>query len=373
MATDLQNKGLTPLSVKAIKQSTNTRKNLPLIEKINFCRYVATMLKSGLSITEIISVIAEEATHPVTKKILDDINFGIQHGQALSTIMARYPNSFDNFFVTIVKAGEVSGTLAQSFSQIEKELRSEHSLKQKIGGALLYPAVVFSAMIGIGTIMMFFVLPQIGRVFLNLKLPLAAPTRMLFEVSLTINDNKTLILVGVVISLVIIVFTSRTKFGKTFFMKILTPIPVVKSLLKQIDIARFCRIFSTLLGSGVPITQALEISLNSLNYPSYTASAARVIQDVTKGKTLSAAIKSNKVFPPLLTQMIAAGEKSGTLDETLKDLGDFYEEEVEAGVKKATQVLEPVLMLIVGIGVGIMILSVITPIYSVVNNIQNAR
>ncbi len=373
VASELQKKGLTPLSIKSIDQQSNLRHSLPLIEKINLSRYIATMLKSGLSITESISVISEEATHPTTKKILDDLSFGLKHGQSLSGILARYPNSFDNFFITITKAGEVSGTLAQSFSQIEVELRSEHSLKNKIGSALLYPAVVFSAMLGIGVIMMFFVLPQIGRVFLNLKLPLAAPTRLLFELSLVINDNRLLILVISLVVIVSLILFLRTKFGKQTLIRAFTPIPIVKNLLKQIDIARFCRSFSTLLGSGVPITQSLEISLNSMSYPPYRSKAQIVIASVTKGQTLSEAIKQNRVFPPLLTQMIAAGERSGTLDETLRDLGNFYAEEVETGVKKATEILEPVLMLIVGICVGIMILSVITPIYSVVNNIQNAR
>lgn len=373
VAADLEKKGLTPLSIKALEHSSSPNKSMPLMEKINFCRYVSTMLKSGLSITESISVITEEATHPVTKKILDEFNFGIQHGQPLSSIMARYPNSFDNFFITIVKAGEISGTLAQSFSQIEVELRSEHSLKQKIGGALMYPAVIFIAMSGIGMVMMFFVLPQIAKVFLNLHVPLAAPTRLLFEISLVINDNKLTIIVATIILIISLIVFFKTKIGRRVFMLFFTPIPVVKNLLKQIDVARFCRVFSTLLSSGVPITQSLEIALNSLNYPQYRASASKVIAAVTKGQTLSAAIKEHRVFPPLLTQMIAAGEKSGTLDETLQDLGGFYEEEVEAGVKKATQLLEPTLMLLVGIGVGAMILSVITPIYSVVSSIQSAR
>ncbi len=373
VATELEKKGLTPVSIKALGSQTQSKKTIPIIEKITFCRYVSTMLKSGLSITESMNVLSEEATHPTTKKVLNDLNYGIQHGQNLSSIMVNYPNIFDNFFITIVKSGEVSGTLGQAFSQIEAELRAEHSLKQKIGGALLYPAVVFTAMIAIGLLMFFYVLPQIGQVFLNLKLPLAAPTRILFEVTLYLNQFKFLLIAGGVTIVVTLIIFFQTKFGKRLFMNVFTAIPIVKNLIKQIDIARFCRVFSTLLASGVPITQALEISLSSLSYAKFRDSAKPIVEEVTKGQTVAIAFKNHKIFPALLTQMIASGEKSGTLDETLGDLGEFYAEEVENSVKKTTELMEPILMLIVGIGVGVMVLSVITPIYSVVNNIQAAR
>jgi type IV pilus assembly protein PilC len=143
--------------------------------------------------------------------------------------------------------------------------------------------------------------------------------------------------------------------------------------LEQIDIARFCRIFSTLIASAVPITESLDIALNSLTDPKYKAKAAIIVEEVMQGKTIAATFKEYKFFPPLLIQMIAGGEKSGTLDKTLFDLSAFYESEVEESVKKSTQLLEPILMLVVGIGVGAMILSIIAPMYSVVGSLQNAK
>jgi type IV pilus assembly protein PilC len=150
-------------------------------------------------------------------------------------------------------------------------------------------------------------------------------------------------------------------------------LPVIKSLLEQIDIARFCRIFSTLIASAVPITESLDIALNSLTNPMYRKQAKLIVEEVMQGKTIAAVFKEHKFFPPLLIQMIAGGEKSGTLDKTLSDLSSFYEGEVEESVKKSTQLLEPILMLVVGIGVGGMILSIIAPMYSVVGSLQNAK
>ncbi len=370
LAADLEKRGLIPLSIRQVDQGLNTKQSLPTIEKITLCRYLSTMLKSGLSLTESISVVASEATHPVTKKILDDLNFGTQHGQSLSSIMARHPRSFDNFFLTIVKAGEVSGTLAEAFAQIEHQLRSEYQLRQKIQSALMYPAVVFLAMLGIGFLMFFFVLPQIGQVFLRLNLPLAPPVKILFSAVLYLNQYKFFLIGGVVLFIIFLVVFLKTRAGKNLVTKIFAPLPIIKNLIKQIDVARFCRIFSTLLKSGVPITQALEISLNSLSFPKYRQLTPTIIEQVSKGQTLASAFKTNQIFPALLTQMIASGEQTGSLDEALRDLGEFYEEEVETAVKKATELLEPILMLVVGIGVGLMVLAVITPIYSVVNSLQ---
>lgn len=372
LAKDLASQGLTPLSITQIKDDQQ-KGRLPVMEKITFCRYLATMLKSGLSISESIEVLAQEAKHPLMKKILSDLKFGLSHGQNLSTVFARYPNSFNNFFVTLVKSGEVSGTLSETFEQIQRETRAEHSLGQKIQSAMLYPAVVFVAMGGIGILMFFFIMPQIGKVFLNLQLPLNPVTQTMFVVTLALSAYKYWIIFGGFTLLVLFIIFLQTNFGRRVAISTISSVPVVKNLIKQIDIARFCRIFSTLLAGGVPITQALQISLDSLAFGGFQQSSKPIIDQISKGQPMAVAFKGTNVFPPLLIQMIAAGEKSGTLDSTLRDLGEFYEEEVENAVKKLTQLLEPIMMLGVGVGVGIMILAVITPIYSVVSNIQAAR
>ena len=159
---------------------------------------------------------------------------------------------------------------------------------------------------------------------------------------------------------------------KDFFFRLLVLLPVVKNLIKRIDLARFNRIFSTLLKSAVPITEALEISLSSLSWNEYRDLAKTVPDEVRKGRSLSTVIKAKRIFPSLMVQMISAGEKTASLDTMLSDLASFYEEEVEEELHGLTQIIEPMLMLVVGIGVGVMILSVIAPIYSVVGNFQNA-
>lgn len=369
VALELSKLSLRPIQITA-QADTAKMGGLPIIEKITLCRYLSTMMKSGLSITETLQVLQSEVAHKTTKKIITDLLFGVSQGNNLSSVFMTFPKSFNLFFITLIKAGEASGTLSETFSQLEKELRAEHSLTQKIQGAVMYPAVVFAAMAGIAVLMFFFILPQIGKVFLNLNMDLPKATEIMFKVTVGLSPYKLYIFGGLVLVLVVTGLFLRTPPGKKLVVKVLSPIPAIRNLLIQIDVARFCRIFATLLRSGVPIVQTLDIALESLSYPAFRESKAQIINTVSSGKTVSEAFKVSKRFPPLLTQMISSGERSGTLDATLADLGEFYEEEVEVAVKKTTQLIEPVLMILVGIGVGIMVLSVIAPIYSVVSNFK---
>lgn len=371
VANLLGRRSVVPLSIKPASDWGVVRGSIPQIEKITFCRYISVMLTSGLPLSDGIEVMRQETKHPFFKRILSDMSYSLEQGQQLSTIFERYPDTFESYFLTLTRAGEVSGKLAEVFKYLESELRAEYSLQSKVKGALLYPIIVFTAMLGIGFMMFFFVLPQIGKVFLNLKLPLPSITRALFELSITLSKSMIPIIIGSLLCIIGGLILMRNKRFRTFLFYLITPLPIAKDLIKKIDMARFTRIFSTLLRSAVPITEALEISLSSLGWPEFRKSATSIPNEIRKGKTLSQALKDQKVFPTLMIQMVAAGEKSATIDTTLADLASFYEQEVEEELKNLTQILEPVLMLLVGIGVGAMILSVIAPIYSVVGSFQN--
>lgn len=367
----LKKRGLQPVSIKEQKEKSGAKGDLPTVEKITFCRYVATMINSGLSLSEGIPVLVEETKHPLMKKILTDISYHLEQGQPLSAALKLYPQVFSEFFITLIEAGEASGTLGESFHYLEIQLRADYSLTQKIKSSLVYPGVVFAAMLGIGYLMFFFILPQIGRVFLRMSFPLPAVTEFLFTSSIAISGYKYLVIVlGIVLIIALAMFV-RHPTGKKILFKIVSPIPVVSNLLERIDVARFCRIFSTLIASAVPIIEALQISLASMTHPKFEGMSDVVVEMIREGKTVSMAFKERKLFPPLLTQMISAGEKSGTLDVSLADLAEFYEEEVKESVKKITQLIEPILMLVVGVGVGAMILAIIAPMYSVVSNLTN--
>lgn len=372
VAQVISKKGLSTLLIRAVPETNRIRGTIAPIDKIIFCRYLSTMLSSGLSLSEGIEVLREETKHPLTRTILGDISYSLEQGQQLSTVFERYPQVFESYFLTLTHAGEVSGKLAEVFKYLEAQLRSEYNLSSKVKGALLYPGIVFSAMIGIGVLMFFFVLPQIGKVFLNLKLPLPIFTKLLFQFSLILSKQMVPILVFTIVIVIGVFFALKRKAVRSALLLLIKPIPLIRNLVKKINLARFTRIFATLLKSAVPITEALEISLSSLFWQEYRNLSKVFPEEIRKGKSLATVMRDYRVFPSLMIQMVSAGEKSGTVDAALDDLATFYEQEVEEELKNLTQILEPLLMLLVGIAVGVMILSIIAPIYSVVGSFQSA-
>lgn len=365
-------RNFTPLAIRISREQGIIHGSIPKIEKIAFCRHLSIMLSTGLPLSEGIDVLRQDSRHPLMRKILSDMSYSLEQGQQLSMIFARYPEVFESYFLTLTQAGEVSGKLADVFKYLETQLRSEYNLQSKVKGALLYPTVVFTAMIAIGILMFFFILPQIGKVFLSLKLPLPAATRMLFEASIVLSGHLVELGIGAIVIVGLFVLLFRQKNIRSVFTNMFHHIPLVHNLLKKVDLARFNRIFSTLLKSAVPITEALEISLTSLALLDYRKYAKEIPDEVRKGRSLSSVVKERRLFPSLMVQMIAAGEKTASIDTMLSDLATFYETEVEEELHGLTQIIEPVLMLLVGIGVGVMILSIIAPIYSVVGNFQEA-
>jgi type IV pilus assembly protein PilC len=372
VADMLSKKGFAPLIIGEIQDSIAIKGQIPAVEKITFCRYLSVMLTTGLSLSEGIEVLYQETKNPLMKKVLGDMNYSLEQGQQLSIIFERYPGVFEPYFLTLIRAGETSGKLAEIFKYLEAELRSEYSLKAKVKGALLYPGIVFTAMIGIGILMFFFVLPQIGKVFLTMNLPLPAFTKFMFTVSIALSKQMIPIIIMSIVFGILGFFALKTQMVKDMLMVIIRPFPIIKGMIQKIDLARFNRIFSMLIKSAVPITEALELTLSLMSWPQLRKLATVLPDEIKRGIPLSKLMKESKAFPSLMVQMTAAGEKTATMDSTLADLATFYEQEIEEEVKSLTQIIEPVLMLLVGIGVGVMILSIIAPIYSVVGNFQQA-
>ncbi len=352
-------------------QRTAFEKGVSVNEKAAFCRFVSTMLKSGLAIPEIVKIIEDETKNPHFKKILADIGFQTQKGQSLSAVLSKYKNDFDPIFLTMVSAGEQSGTLEKSFSYLARQLSASHELTQKITGSLMYPAVIIFAMLANGLVMMVFVLPRIASAFLRLDVPLPIYTKLLLGFGEFIGKNTLLVVGGGlgIMAAVVGLFFIRPVRKKA--INIMLSLPVIRGVVKQIDIARFSRTLSTLLANGVSIVEALDVSANTLTSKSLREEASTFGQAVSRGESLASILTTHrKHFPPILIQTIRAGESSGSLDVALSDMATFYESEVEFTLKKLTGLLEPVLMLLIGAVVGVMVIVMIAPIYSVIGGLQ---
>lgn len=340
-------------------------------EKAAFCRFLATMIRAGLSLYEAIEIIKQESENKKMKKILADISSQIRKGKSLSLTFSKYKDVFDPVFLTMVKAGEESGTLEQTFDYLSAQLSRSYEFSQKIKGSLMYPAVIITAMMGVGILMIGFVLPKISTVFLNMRIPLPTLTRVILNFGKFVGDNLVLVLgfiVGLFISAIILLSIDKTK--KALII-LLAKLPAIRKIMDQVDVARFSRTLSILLKSGVPIVDALNVSAESLTQPRFRSRAKQFSIGVAKGEALSQALVGGpRVFPLIMIQTIKTGEKTGSLEQVLQELADFYEKEVEFRLKRLTSLIEPVLMLLIGIAVGVMVIMVVAPIYSIVGGLQ---
>ncbi len=285
--------------------------------------------------------------------------------------MSKYPKVFDPIFLTIVKAGEQAGTLEKSFDYLSKQLLISHEMTQKVKGAMVYPAVIVTAMIGNAIVMLVFVLPKMSGVFstLNLKLPTA--TKMILDLGNFVGANTGLVLGGIAVLLILTIVTFVWKVTRDLLVALLTKIPLVKKLRDQIDVSRFARTLSTLLDNGVPIMESLDVSADVINQARLKHEAKMFSEGVGRGEALSDILeKSRNVFPKVVTQTIKAGEKTGALEQVLIELAEFYEKEVDYTLKNLTSLIEPIIMIVIGVGVGALVVMMVIPIYSVVGGLE---
>ncbi len=344
---------------------------ISVAEKSSFCRFMATMLRSGMSLPEAVDIIRSETKNARLKKILGEISFETQKGKSLSSVVSRYGDDFGPVFLTLVKVGEESGTLEKSFDYLAKQLSQSHELTQKVKGSMMYPAVIVVAMIGNGLLMMLFVLPRISNVFLKLEVPLPFYTKWLLLLGNFFGENVALVL-GITVLLAVLIFVLMT-LSKTrnAIMSRVSKLPVVRGITEQVDIARFASTLSTLLKSGVSIVEALDVSSQTLSQKKVRKQAEKFSDEISRGESLSSVLmKDRGIFPPIVVQTIRAGEQSGSLELVLAEMADFYEKEVDYSLKRFTALLEPILMLTIGVVVGVMVLMMIAPIYSIIGGLQ---
>lgn len=373
-ATIIKSNDLKLLTVRNIEKKFNASfgGKIKVSEKASFCRFMATMLRAGLPLPEAIDNIREEAKNDKLKKILFDVSFQIRKGASLSSVLSKYKKDFDTFFLTMVKAGEKSGSIDKSFDYLATQLLASHELSQKIKGAMMYPIIIIVAMLGNALVMIVFVLPKLSDVFTQLNVEIPLTTQIVLSFGNFVGENTLL---------TIVIFATLGIAGAGIFLirqtRILIfraslKIPAVRNLITEIDVSRFSRTISTLLKSGVPITAALEIAAGVLRSPKMVAKAKEFSEGVSAGKQLSdILLKGKRVFPAVMIQTIRAGEKSGNLGEVLAEMSDFYDKEVDYSLKRLTALLEPLLMLVIGIAVGALVLMMITPIYSLVGGFDS--
>src|SRR3989344_379348 len=335
------------------------------IEKILFSQHLGLMLKGAIPVSRALGILADQTKKVRFQMILRDIQKTVEQGQSLSDGMSRYPKVFGPIFVSMMKAGESSGTLEETLKILTLQAKKEHQLISKIKGALTYPVIVLIMMIVIGIGMIVFIIPKITAVFeeVNAKLPL--PTKILISISEFITHNGIASLLIVIMICAGIGIILKQPWGKKLFHTLSLRMPIAGPIVKKVNIARFARNFSSLMQANLPITQALQLTGDTLKNILYKNAIISLESSITKGTPLAEAMKQFPlVFPATITEITHVGEETGKLDTTLAELAEFYEEDLEQIMHNLPSVLEPVLMLLLGVSVGGMAVAIIMPMYS---------
>ncbi|MFH1522570.1 MAG: type II secretion system F family protein [Patescibacteria group bacterium] len=341
-----------------------------LTQKAILARHLSIMLKAGLTLSEALEISLEQAAGKL-KKVLAGVYTSIQSGQSLTNSLARYPKVFSEMFVSIVRAGEISGTLEENLTNIADQLEKERELNSKIKGAMLYPMVVSIAAFGLGLAMAFLVLPKITPLFEGLKIDLPFTTRALIWFSHLIEEQGLILFLGLTGFFIFMFWLVKKKFSRPVTHWFFLHLPIIKKITRYSNLSRFCGSLGIQLKSGLNIDEAMEIAKTTLGNYYYQQSLNKISLTVSKGTKLSEQLAYyDKLYPKLTTRMIKVGEETGKLDETLLFLAHFYEVEVDNSTKSLSTAIEPVLLIIIGLVVGFLALSIITPIYEITGNVQ---
>ncbi|MFA7245252.1 MAG: type II secretion system F family protein [Candidatus Magasanikbacteria bacterium] len=341
-----------------------------LNQKALLAKNLSVMQKAGIDIVESLSIIIESSQGRM-KKILEDILLSLRSGNTLAESFARHSNVFSGIFISSIYAGEKSGSLADNLENLSITLQKEKQLLDKIKGAMFYPAIVLVASFGLALVMSFVILPKIVPLFEGLRMELPWTTRALMSFSNFINDHKVILSWSIFIFITAFIILVKQKFSHPVTHYILLKFPIISRLVRNTNLSRFSRIFGSLLRSGLSIDEALSVTEKSLDNYYYKKAIRDVLARIKKGVKASESLKAHsKYFPKMVSRMVYVGEESGKMEDTLLYMADFYEDEVDNSTKSLSTALEPILLLFIGVVVGFLAISIITPIYNVTGNIK---
>lgn len=339
-------------------------------EKILFGKNLSSMLEAGLPLSRAIEVIGRQSRNKKFKFVMNSLNNNIKAGDSLSDSLSKFPNIFPKLFVSMVKAGEESGDLVGALNIVSTQMEKTNELKKKIRGALIYPGVIITAMVGIGIFMLMFIVPTLTKTFAELNVELPKSTQFIISLS-NAFQNHTVLLFLILLTIIILIITSfKTTTGRRILDWTFLHMPLISNLVKETNSARTARTMSSLISSGVPYLSAVEITTDVVQNSYYKNVLNKAAKNVELGLPVAKIFEENqKYYPVFVSEMIAVGEETGELGQMLMKIAVYYENEVEQKTKNMSTIVEPFLMIVVGAAVGFFALSMISPMYSLVENI----
>lgn len=343
---------------------------VPLHERVVFARNLGAMLKAGLPLSRALTVMERQVKNPRMNKIVSELNTSVKQGKTLSDSLLLFPNVFNNLFVSMVRAGEESGTLSPALSGLSNQMDSVYQLQKKVKGALMYPSIIILLMIIIGTLMLVFVVPTLTNTFKELNVELPLMTRVIIGISDAFREHWILLGLGLVALCAGAYVGVRTERSRKFFDFVVLHIPVIGNLVKETNAARTARTLSSLLSAGVEVVLSMEITESVVQNTYFKGVLKEAKEKIKKGDPIALVFEANeKYYPAFVGEMISIGEETGKLGEMLEGVATFYENEVSQKTKDLSSIIEPFLMIFIGIVVGFFALAMIMPTYSLVNAI----
>ena len=372
----LRGMGYAPVSIRESNAGMNKEISLPGGNRVKLkdlavmSRQFATMINSGLSLLRALAILSEQTESKPLAKTLGEVRNAVETGQSLSAAMGKHPKVFPPLMVNMTRAGEVGGFLDSVLLQIAANYEAEVKLRAKIKSAMTYPVVVFVIAILAVVGMLLFIVPIFAKMFADLGGTLPAPTRVLVFLSTAMRWAAPVLLVLGIVGTVVWSKVRHEEKVRSFVDPLKLKIPVFGSLFQKVAISRFSRNLGTMLASGVPILQSLEIVGDTSGNIVIRNAARDVEESVRRGESLAVPLSEHKVFPPMVVQMLAVGEDTGAMDTMLHKISDFYDQEVEATTEALTSLIEPLMIAVLGSVVGAMIIALYMPIFSVFDLIK---
>lgn len=371
----LRAKDLFPIQIKKQSADLFIEKFLPFnkisaSDVILFTRQLSSMLSSGLTLLRALQIFKDQTQNESMIDLVSGIITDIEEGKSFSYAIAKYPDVFSPVYVSLIKAGESSGLLDKVLLRLADNLEKNHKLKGTVKSALMYPAIVVILMIFVVFIMMIFVIPQLSVLYTSLNVPLPLPTKIVVGLSGIVGTFWPVIIVLVGLLMFFYRRWKKTEDGQLIMDSFTLKLPVFGPLIEETILAEFTRTFGLLIGTGTLVVESLLESADTTGNIHYKNAIKDVSKQVEKGVSIGDAMSSYSLFPPMLIQLVKIGEQTGKMDETLTKASEYFEEQVNDKVKTLTTALEPFIMIVLGVGVAFLIVSVITPIYSLISSLQ---
>ncbi|MEZ4404037.1 MAG: type II secretion system F family protein [Kofleriaceae bacterium] len=365
---------LTPRKIKKQAGSIQITIGSPVTPKELqvFTRQLATMIDAGLPLVQCLDILATQSENPAFQQRLLQVKSAVEQGSSFSDALRKHPKIFDELYVNLVGAGEVGGILDTILNRLAAYIEKSVKLKRQLKSAMIYPTSIMVIAMGVIAVMLGKVIPTFEAMYQNFdgaKLP--KPTKVVIGISNSFINNWYLYFGGVAVVATLIVLGMRTARGRQVFDRIILRIPVIGSVLRKIVVARFTRTLGTLLTSGVPILDALDICARTSGNVVVAAAIQHTRAKISEGLDMAGPLTETRVFPSMVTQMIGVGEQTGAMDQMLQKIADFYEDEVDTAVAGMTALIEPIMMAFLGVVVGGLIVAMYLPVFELAGNIES--